>query len=196
MTAMTVLVYVEVRRISFDSTASRLDGVSHLLADALASSAHQRFAALREAADRPRVRAAALRGSAEDNAADVELTLRALRKNNLTNRVHVARDGEEALAFLFGNGAEPPATLPRVVLLDLKLPKVDGIEVLTRIKADPRTRRLPVVVLTSSREEPDIARCYDLGVNSYIVKPVGFEAFVPAVTQAGLYWLLLNQPPA
>jgi two-component system, response regulator len=132
----------------------------------------------------------------EDNPADAELTLRALRKNNLTNRVHLARDGEEAITYLFGDESEPPQALPRVVLLDLKLPKVDGIEVLARIKADPRTRRLPVVVLTSSREEPDIARCYELGVNSYIVKPVGFEKFVPAVTQAGLYWLLLNQPPA
>ena len=132
----------------------------------------------------------------EDNPADAELTLRALRKNNLTNRVHVARDGEEALAYLFGNETNPAQALPRVVLLDLKLPKVDGIEVLARIKSDPRTRRLPVVVLTSSREEPDIARCYELGVNSYIVKPVGFEKFVPAVTQAGLYWLLLNQPPS
>jgi CheY-like chemotaxis protein len=132
----------------------------------------------------------------EDNPADAELTLRALRKNNLTNRVHVARDGEEAIAYLFGDELAPPHALPRVVLLDLKLPKVDGIEVLARIKSDPRTRRLPVVVLTSSREEPDIERCYELGVNSYIVKPVGFEKFVPAVTQAGLYWLLLNQPPA
>jgi CheY-like chemotaxis protein len=132
----------------------------------------------------------------EDNPADAELTLRALRKNNLTNRVHVARDGEEAIAYLFGDELTPPHSLPRVVLLDLKLPKVDGIEVLARIKSDPRTRRLPVVVLTSSREEPDIERCYELGVNSYIVKPVGFEKFVPAVTQAGLYWLLLNQPPA
>jgi CheY-like chemotaxis protein len=130
----------------------------------------------------------------EDSPADVELTLRALRKNNLTNRVHVARDGEEALAFLMGTDDEPPR-LPKVVLLDLKLPKVDGLEVLRRIKSDERTRRIPVVVLTSSREEPDIARCYDLGVNSYIVKPVDFESFVPAVTQAGLYWLLLNQPP-
>ena len=132
----------------------------------------------------------------EDNPADIELTLRALKKNNLTNRVHVARDGEEALEFLFGSEAHEPAALPRVVLLDLKLPKVDGIEVLTRIKQDPRTRKLPVVVLSSSREEPDIERCYELGVNSYIVKPVEFESFVPAVAQAGLYWLLLNQPPS
>jgi CheY-like chemotaxis protein len=131
----------------------------------------------------------------EDSAADVELTLRALKKNNLANRVHVARDGEEALAFLFGNGEGVKAPLPRVVLLDLKLPKVSGIEVLERIKSDERTRLIPVVVLTSSREEPDIKRCYELGVNSYIVKPVDFASFVPAVTQAGLYWLLLNQPP-
>lgn len=131
----------------------------------------------------------------EDNPNDVELTLRALRKNRLANRVHVARDGEQALAFLFPDDRAGAVRLPKVVLLDLKLPKVDGIEVLRRIKSDERTRRLPVVMLTSSREEPDIARCYDLGVNSYIVKPVDFESFIPAVTQAGLYWLLLNQPP-
>jgi two-component system, response regulator len=131
----------------------------------------------------------------EDNPNDVELTLRALRKNRLANRVHVARDGEQALAFLFPAEDAAAVRLPKVVLLDLKLPKVDGIEVLRRIKSDERTRRLPVVMLTSSREEPDIARCYDLGVNSYIVKPVDFESFIPAVTQAGLYWLLLNQPP-
>jgi CheY-like chemotaxis protein len=131
----------------------------------------------------------------EDNANDVELTLRALRKNRLANRVHVARDGEEALAFLLPDEPDGGTILPRVILLDLKLPKVDGLEVLRRIKSDDRTRRVPVVVLTSSREEPDIARAYDLGVNSYIVKPVDFESFVPAVTQAGLYWLILNQPP-
>jgi len=131
----------------------------------------------------------------EDNPADVELTLRALRKNHLANRVHVARDGEEALAFFFDGGAAGRA-LPRVVLLDLKLPKIGGLEVLERLKGDPLTRRVPVVVLTSSREEPDIDRCYALGVNSYIVKPVDFSDFVPAISQAGLYWLLLNQPPS
>jgi two-component system response regulator len=134
----------------------------------------------------------------EDNPADEELTLRALRENKLANRVHVARDGAEALDFLFGpagHAGRDRARLPRVVLLDLKLPKVDGIEVLARIKADDGTRRIPVVMLTSSREEPDIARCYQLGVNSYIVKPVEFEAFVRAVASAGVYWMLLNQAP-
>lgn len=131
----------------------------------------------------------------EDNANDAELTLRALRKNNLASRVGRARDGEEAVLCLFGNGegARPP--LPKVVLLDLKIPKISGLEVLEKIRGDGRTRRLPVVVLTSSREEPDIARCYELGVNSYIVKPVEFVDFISAVTQAGLYWLLLNELP-
>jgi two-component system response regulator len=134
----------------------------------------------------------------EDNPADEELTLRALRENKLANRVHVARDGAEALDYLFSRGrhaGREHSRLPRVVLLDLKLPKIDGIEVLTRIKSDELARTIPVVMLTSSREEPDIVRCYQLGVNSYIVKPVEFEAFVRAVSNAGLYWLLLNQPP-
>jgi two-component system response regulator len=119
------------------------------------------------------------------------LTLRALRQHRLANRIEVARDGAEALAFL-GAASAP---LPKVVLLDLKLPKVSGLEVLEAIRADDRTRTLPVVVLTSSREEPDVKRCYELGVNSYIVKPVDFDAFVKAVADVGLYWLLLNQPP-
>jgi len=134
----------------------------------------------------------------EDNPNDVELTLRALKNNKLTNRIHVVRDGAEALDFLFSRGAysgRNATSMPKVVLLDLKLPKVDGIEVLKQIKQDPRTHVLPVVVLTSSREEPDVERCYALGVNSYIVKPVDFEGFVRAVSEAGLYWLLLNQPP-
>lgn len=128
----------------------------------------------------------------EDNPEDLELTLRALRQHRLANRIHVARDGAEALAFLKAHQTH----LPRVVLLDLKLPKVSGIEVLESIRADERTRMLPVVVLTSSREGPDVSRCYALGVNSYIVKPVDFDAFVKAVAEVGLYWLLLNQPPA
>jgi two-component system response regulator len=134
----------------------------------------------------------------EDNEHDVELTLRSLKKGNLTNRVHVARDGAEALDFLFARGpyaARDVSQRPRVVLLDLKMPRVDGLEVLRQLKENPLTRRIPVVVLTSSREEPDIERSYNLGANSYIVKPVGFESFVQAVSAAGLYWMLINQPP-
>jgi two-component system response regulator len=134
----------------------------------------------------------------EDNPNDVELTLHAFKLHHLSNRVHVARDGAEALEYIFGSG-DPKAVLnnkPRIILLDLKLPKVDGIEVLRRIKADSRTRAVPVVVLTSSREEQDLAECYEMGVNSYIVKPVDFEQFTQVVSQLGLYWLLLNQQPA
>ncbi len=134
----------------------------------------------------------------EDNPDDVELTLHALRKYNLANAIAVVRDGAEALDFLFRTGAYAGRTvnnIPRVVLLDLKLPKVDGIEVLRRIKGDPRTRLIPVVVLTSSQEESDLVESYRLGANSYIVKPVDFEQFTEAVRQLGLYWLLLNQPP-
>ncbi len=126
----------------------------------------------------------------EDNASDVELTLRALQKRNLANRVVVARDGVEALQLL--ERAESP---PKVVLLDLKLPKLSGLEVLRRLKSDERTKRIPVVVLTSSHEEPDVEESYRLGVNSYIVKPVAFESFASAVAELGLYWLLLNHPP-
>jgi two-component system response regulator len=134
----------------------------------------------------------------EDNPQDVKLTLHAFKKHKLANHIHVARDGAEALDFLFGTGAHQDRDLsqrPKVVLLDLKLPKVDGIEVLTRIRADPRTATLPVVILTSSREEPDVDKCYKLGVNSYIVKPVDFDQFIEASRQLGLYWLLLNQQP-
>ena len=134
----------------------------------------------------------------EDSAEDAELTLRALKKHNLANRIHHAKDGVEALDFLFARGPHAYQTtlrMLRVVLLDLKLPRVDGIEVLTRMRADPRTKLVPVVVLTSSREDPDISRCYALGVNSYIVKPVAFEEFIKVVSSLGLYWLLLNQPP-
>jgi len=126
----------------------------------------------------------------EDNASDAELTLRALQKRNLANRVVVARDGVEALQLL--ERAEQP---PKVVLLDLKLPKLNGLEVLRRMKSDDRTKRIPVVVLTSSHEEPDVEESYRLGVNSYIVKPVDFESFASAVAEVGLYWLLLNHPP-
>lgn len=134
----------------------------------------------------------------EDSAEDAELTLRALKKHNLANRIHHAKDGVEALDFLFARGPHADQStlrMLRVVLLDLKLPRVDGIEVLTRMRADPRTKLVPVVVLTSSREDPDISRCYALGVNSYIVKPVAFEEFIKVVSSLGLYWLLLNQPP-
>jgi two-component system response regulator len=134
----------------------------------------------------------------EDNPNDVELALRALEKNKLSNRIHVVRDGAEALDFIFGTGpyvGRSVNEVPKVILLDLKLPKVDGLEVLKRIKADPITRVIPVVVLTSSREESDIVASYHLGVNSYIVKPIDFQQFTEAVRQLGLYWLLLNQPP-
>lgn len=134
----------------------------------------------------------------EDNPEDLELVQRALRKAKLANHIHVARDGAEALDYLFCEGAftaRKIADSPRVILLDLKLPKVDGLEVLKRIKSDPRTKMIPVVVLTSSKEQTDVVESYQLGVNSYIVKPVNFERFVEAVGHLGLYWLLLNQPP-
>ncbi len=132
----------------------------------------------------------------EDNPNDAELTLRALRKNNLANSVLHAKDGAEALDFIFGEASYAGRNIentPKVILLDLKLPKVNGIEVLERLKGDRRTKAIPVVVLTSSREDTDLNRCYELGVNSYIVKPVEFEAFVKAVTDLGFYWLLLNE---
>src|SRR4051795_724476 len=135
----------------------------------------------------------------EDNPNDVELALHSLKQHNLANRVQVARDGAEALDFIFGTGPYAGRRLhdgPMVVLLDLKLPLVDGLDVLRRVKADPHTRALPVVVLTSSREERDIVESYQLGVNSYIVKPVDFDKFVETVHSLGYYWLLLNEPPA
>jgi two-component system, response regulator len=134
----------------------------------------------------------------EDNPQDLQLTQRALHKANLTNRIHVARDGAEALEFIFNEGVysdRKMETPPKVILLDLKLPKVDGLEVLKRIKSNPRTASIPIVVLTSSKEQNDVVESYELGVNSYIVKPVNFERFVEAVQQLGMYWLLLNQPP-
>jgi two-component system response regulator len=134
----------------------------------------------------------------EDNKDDVELTLHALRKENLANSIHVARDGEEALEFLFCNGAHVERSFdhpPKLVLLDLKLPKVDGMEVLRRLKADPRTKTIPVVILTSSKEERDLVQGYGLGANSYIQKPVDFEQFRDTVKTVGLYWLLINQAP-
>jgi two-component system response regulator len=134
----------------------------------------------------------------EDTPQDLELALRALRKAKLTNNIQVARDGAEALEFIFGDGVHAGRKLeygPNVILLDLKLPKVDGLDVLKRIKSDPRTKGIPVVVLTSSKEQNDVVESYKLGVNSYIVKPVNFERFVAAVQELGMYWLLLNHAP-
>jgi CheY-like chemotaxis protein len=133
----------------------------------------------------------------EDNPDDVELTMRAFRKSNIVNEIVVARDGVEALDYLFSTGTPGgrPPTLPQVVLLDLKMPRVDGLHVLERIRAHPRTKLLPVVILTSSIEEQDLLNTYSRGANSYIRKPVDFQEFVEAVRQLGLYWLLLNHPP-
>jgi two-component system, response regulator len=134
----------------------------------------------------------------EDNPNDVKLTLHAFKKNNLSNRILVVRDGAEALEYLFCTGRYADRNTedcPKVILLDLKLPLVDGVEVLRRIKADPRTQMIPVVVLTSSREDRDRVDTYRLGVNSYIQKPVDFDQFTESVRQLGFYWLLLNQPP-
>jgi len=134
----------------------------------------------------------------EDNASDIALTERALSRNNITNELVVAQDGQEGLDYLFGAGAHAgrdTGVLPVLILLDLKLPRVDGLEVLRRIRADARTRRVPVVILTSSREEQDIAAGYDLGVNSYIRKPVDFHQFSETIRQLGLYWLVINEAP-
>lgn len=133
----------------------------------------------------------------EDNPDDVELALHALKKNNIMNRIDVVRDGQEALNYLRGAGdyANDEHTLPGVILLDLKLPKVDGIEVLKNIKQDERLKRIPVVVLTSSKEEKDVVDSYNLGVNSYIRKPVDFDQFVETVKHIGYYWLLINESP-
>ena len=134
----------------------------------------------------------------EDNPDDEALTLRALRKNNIGNDVVIVRDGAEALDYLFGTGAysgRDLRSLPAVTLLDLKLPKVDGLEVLRRLRSDERTELIPVVILTSSVEEQDLVRSYKLGANSYIRKPVDFSQFAEAVRQLGLYWLVINEPP-
>lgn len=134
----------------------------------------------------------------EDNPTDQELTLHALKQHDMARHVRIAQDGQEALDFLFATGDQAGRNLevlPKVILLDLKLPRVDGLEVLKRIKKDPRTSQIPVVILTSSREERDIIESYQLGVNSYIVKPVDFEQLTEAVGQLGQYWLRVNQPP-
>jgi len=129
----------------------------------------------------------------EDNPRDAELTLRAFRKNNLANNILVARDGVEALEIVFGRAS---AERPRVILLDLKLPKLDGLEVLRKLKSDERTRAIPVVVVTSSNQDPDIRTAYDLGANSYVVKPVDFESFMKTMSELGYYWLMVNQVSA
>ena len=134
----------------------------------------------------------------EDNPSDIALTERALKRNNISNPLVVAQDGQEGLDYLFGEGKYGGRDIglqPVLILLDLKLPKIDGLEVLRRIRADARTRRTPVVILTSSREEQDIAAGYDLGVNSYIRKPVDFQQFTETVRQLGLYWLVINEAP-
>ncbi len=134
----------------------------------------------------------------EDDENDIELTMRALKTNNLANKVHVAKDGKAALDFVFHGRNYNDAgevSAPKVIILDLKLPKMNGLEVLKLLKGDARTKEIPVVVLTSSQEGRDLDECYNLGVNSYIVKPFGFENFVRAVSTLGLYWLVINQPP-
>ena len=133
----------------------------------------------------------------EDNSSDVELTLHALKKHNIGNHIEVVRDGAAALDFIYGSGAyqgRNTANTPKVILLDLKLPKIDGLGVLQKLKSDERTRSIPIVVVTSSREERDLTASYQFGVNSYVVKPVDFEQFSEAVRQLGLYWLLVNEP--
>lgn len=134
----------------------------------------------------------------EDNPHDLELAMRALRKHRLANSIHVVTDGEAALDFLFGRGQykdRGAANLPRVIFLDLKLPKVDGIDVLRELKTNERTRKIPVVIVTSSAEERDRVRSYDLGANSYVVKPIDFDSFSKTMADLGFYWLAVNRPP-
>lgn len=132
----------------------------------------------------------------EDNPNDLELAMHAFRKHNFANSVEVARDGQEALDYLLGTEDRAPGPRPKLVLLDLKLPRVDGLEVLRRVREEPSLRFVPIVVLTTSREERDLVESYSLGVNSYIVKPIDFDKFVDTVQALGFYWLLINQPPA
>lgn len=134
----------------------------------------------------------------EDNPSDAKLTIRALQKNHLCNNIIHLSDGAEAVDFIFAQGKytdRDVANKPKIILLDLKMPKIGGLEVLQRIKSDSRTKTIPVIVMTSSREDSDITACYKLGVNSYVVKPVGFENFSKAVVELGLYWMLINQEP-
>jgi len=134
----------------------------------------------------------------EDNPTDAELTLRALKKNNIANRIEIVTDGDLALDFIFAKGkysGRNPDRIPKLILLDLKLPKKGGLEVLSEIKGNPKTRLIPIVALTSSKEERDIVESYKLGVNSYIVKPVDFDKFILAIKEIGIYWLLINHPP-
>lgn len=134
----------------------------------------------------------------EDNPTDAELTMRALKRKNMANQVVWVKDGEEALDFIFAQGEyshRNPDDLPKLILLDLRMPKVDGLEVLQRIKAEENTRKIPVVVLTSSKEDRDIVESYELGVNSYVSKPVEFDQFIDAVSTLGFYWMLINNPP-
>lgn len=132
----------------------------------------------------------------EDNPNDLELAMHAFRKHNLANRVEVARDGQEALDYLLGSEGREPAPQPKLILLDLKLPRVDGLEVLRRVRSEPSLRFAPIVVLTTSREDRDLVESYSLGVNSYIVKPIDFDKFVETVQALGFYWLLINEAPA
>lgn len=134
----------------------------------------------------------------EDNIDDANLTIRALKKSNLANQLFHVKDGAEAFDFIYAQGAYTDRKLmemPKVIFLDLKMPKVDGMEVLRKLKADDLTKDIPIVILTSSKEDPDIKTCYELGANSYIVKPVEFENFYETVSQLGMYWLMINQPP-
>ena len=134
----------------------------------------------------------------EDNSSDAEMTIDALKKSNLANRLLHLKDGAAALDFIFAHGEysdREVAATPKVILLDLKMPKVNGLQVLEKIRGDERTKRVPVVVLTSSKEDPDIQKCYDLGVNSYVVKPVEFDKFQKAISDLGLYWMIVNLPP-
>ena len=134
----------------------------------------------------------------EDDMDDAEMTIHAMRKNNLANKLIHMVDGEEALDFLFGTGkfiGRDVNLKPRLILLDLKMPKVDGMEVLEKVKSNDATKKIPVVILTSSKEDPDVSRCYELGANGYIVKPVEFDSFIKAVSELGMYWMLLNHAP-